>query len=154
MDRYLNDIHNSHDPLLQDSVEVDIAAPGGFILALQEPPWNTNTLTIPHLRGHFTFVDKSAKPKPRAAIYASKNLNLWACPEYTSKDMSTAIWVVNHKTIKKIYFVSLYSEDMSRHPAEARDPIVAPKLLSLVRRCRRENAEICILGDFNAHSHF
>ena len=117
---------------------MDDRAPEGFILGIQEPVWNSHTKTIPHLRGHYTFVDRGAKPRPRAAIYASNNLNLWAVPEYTSKDMATALWVVENEIVNKIYVVSLYSPDMSNEPAETREPIVNKKLTSLTKRCSSE----------------
>ena len=82
-------------------------------MALHEFPWNSKSKSIPHLKGHFIHVDKSGNAAPRAAIYASNNLNVWGVPKYTNRDMATIVWLVQGAPFKKIYVTSTYHMDHS-----------------------------------------
>ena len=108
-------------------------------MAVQEFPWNNKTKQIPYLKGHYLFVDNRSKLRPRAAIYASNNLDIWGVPQYTNRDMATAVWLVENAPFQKVYITSLYSPDMSATPQEQRPPVVSQQLLNLTKKCQREN---------------
>ena len=68
--------------------------PSAFIIGLSEFHWNKTSKLLPNFRGHKLIVDRSANPKPRAALYASANLDVWQCDSYTNRDIqdSSLAW--------------------------------------------------------------
>merc|ERR1712029_694771 len=83
--------------------EMDPRAPGGFIVGIQEPHFKFKK--IPGLRGHKLLIDSNHE-EPRAAIYYSRNLDIWGCGELTNRDMVTGIYTTPHG--QKIYISSIY----------------------------------------------
>ena len=121
-------------------------------MGLHEVPWNPRTKRIPNLKGHLLFVDRTAQPRPRAAIYASSNLDMWGVADYTSKDMATAVWLTKDAPFPKVYITATYHY-MSL-PHEARTPTIHPQLEALAAKCQREGAPLVTLADTNSHSVF
>ena len=131
----------------------DQSKPSAFLAGLTEFHWNKNTKTIPNLKGHKLIVDRSAKPRPRAAIFASSNLDVWQCDQYTGKDIATLCWLVQGAPFKRVYVTSVYMPDLSNDPDPAvrATPVINTKLEALVRRCIKEKAALVILTDSNSH---
>ena len=123
------------------------ASPSGFIFGIQEPWFFRNSLGS--LRGSHVIFDRSVDTV-KAAIVASRNLNLWQDPNFCSSSMATAQWNSGTK-FGTIYIVSLYCENPP--PEEGLREETVPKLLiKLVRKCRRESKHYIILADTNAWS--
>ena len=127
-------------------------APRGFIVGLHEFNWNPHTKVAAHLKGHKLHCDKSAHPKPRAAIFASNNLNVWGVPHYTNRDMATVVWLVDNQPFKKVYITSTYHMDTTNKPQGEKLPVISPVLQNLINHCKREKSELIILADTNSHS--
>ena len=125
----------------------DTIGPSGFIFALQEFYYNPKSQKLGHVAktGHPIHYDRTAK-KPRAAIIASKNLNLWMETDLSDADMVTCKYITGVKDMPEIYIVSLYAD------IEEKKNIVHPKLKGLLRKCRKNNIGCMILGDSNSHS--
>ena len=66
------------------------------------------------------FADRFAHPRPRAVIFASNNLDMWIEPDYTSKDMATAMWLVKDAPFSKVYVTATYHPDDSNLPKAQR----------------------------------
>ena len=109
-------------------------APGGFILGLQEFNWNAKTLAAQHLKGHLFHTDKTAKPYPRAGVFASSNLDIWGVPRFTNRDMATVVWLVKGMEFQKVYLVSCYHMDNSNNPDDRDSPVVDPLLVELIQQ--------------------
>ena len=127
--------------------------PDAFIVGLQEFSWNSHSKQITHLKGHLIHADKSAKPGPRAAILASKNMQVWGVPKYTNRDTATVMWLVEGAPFRKVYFVSSYHQDTSNEQDPARKkPVIDPIIEKLLVHSEREGSQVVILADTNAHS--
>ena len=127
-------------------------SPDGFVLALQEFNWNPRNKRAPHFKGHFFHTDKEAKPGPRAAIFASNNLDIWGVPQFTNRDLATAVWLVKGAPFQKVYIASCYHMDTTSEPDSRRLPVIDPLLDKLFDHCRAEGAQLVLLSDTNAHS--
>ena len=64
---------------LIESLGLGEGKPNGFMVGLTEFHWNPSAKTIPNFRGHKLIVDRSAQPKPRAALFVSalNERNCW-----------------------------------------------------------------------------
>ena len=126
----------------------DNKGPAGFIFGLQEPYINpkNNKLGPLEKAGHALLYDRTSL-KPRAAILASKNLNVWLETDLTDSDMVTCKYDTGNPDIPTIYIVSLYCD------ITITSDIVPRKLRSLLRRCQRTNEGCLIYADLNGHSH-
>ena len=114
-----------------------------FLLCVQEPPLHQGRIT--NFDGSHTLLyDRSAK-RPRAAIYASRDLNLWQVNEYTSDDLVTCLWKTGDTRIKEIYVASVYMDITF-------DTVWPPLLERLLAYCRRHEKEILLCADTNGHS--
>ena len=111
-----------------------------FIISLQEPPTKDGKILGLDKRNHI-FSDRSTN-RPRAAIYASKDLNLWLSTEYTSADIATCIWLTDEE---EIYVCSVYMDI-------TQDNVWPIQLEKLVTHCKRRNKKLLISADTNAHS--
>ena len=111
-----------------------------FLIFLQEPPAHKHKIVGTGFRIH-KFYDNTVE-KPRAAIIASQNISIWPVPRFTSRDVTTCIWM---KDGKEVYVVSAYFDITMRS--------VIPDLLQeLLHFCTREKKEVIIGADTNAHS--
>lgn len=108
----------------------------GFFMCLSEPPINAKTNEIIGLPTRNLFYDRSVKP--RSAIYASENLDLWPVTEFTTGDISTVILKTQDQ--EEIYISSVYLDITL--------PEVWPKILSkLLSHCKKRNKEVIICAD-------
>ena len=96
---------------VKTQIESDSEAPSGFMFALQECYFNprNSKLGVIEKAGHPLHYDRAAK-RPRAAIIASKNINLWLEADFTSGDYVTCKYITGVEDLPVIYFVSLYSD--------------------------------------------
>ena len=121
---------------------LDPSKPFAFICGLQEPYFNYKK--VPGLKGHTMIIDSSVE-QPRAAIFHSRCLNIWAVPEFINRDMCTGLFLLPNKT--KVYIVSLYlPSDVST------EDMIPGDLERLLGQVKREKAEILIMADTNAWS--
>ena len=51
-----------------------------------------------------------ADVNPRAYIYHHKDINSWACAQFTTSDLAATIWVTGNSTGQRIMLASLYWE--------------------------------------------
>ena len=131
--------------------------PEGWIVGIQEPPWNSVTSSIQHLKGHQMIFQRNGKERPMAALYISRNMNTMPCPQYTDHEMATALWLIKgNELFDKAYVTSVYFKDLTHLekgiPKNQRTPPVPRLLQNLMKRCKRENVPLIILADVNAHS--
>jgi len=111
-----------------------------FVICLQEPPTKNGKVSGFGLQ-HPVYYDVKCN-KPRAAIFASNDLNLWLLPEYTEGDMVSCVW---RNGEVDVVVVSVYMDI-------TKDCVVPPKLDRLVRTYQRKGVELLICADTNAHS--
>ncbi len=117
--------------------------PKSFIIGVQEPPVRDKRVT--GFSGtHNLFYDHTAD-RPRACIYASRDLNMWLVPDYTTGDMPTCIWKTMDSFLPEVYVVSVYMDITL-------DSVWPAQLERLLRRCQVRNKEVLILSDTNSHS--
>ena len=74
------------------------SGPCAFVCGIQEPFYKYKK--IPGLNGHVLLIDNTVE-KPRAAIFHSRNLNIWPVDEFTGQDICTGMLSTVHH--KKIY---------------------------------------------------
>ena len=118
------------------------SSPCSFVCGLQEPYYRNKK--IPGLRGHTLLIDGTVKT-PRAAIFHSKNLNIWPVNEFTDGDICTGVLTtIQHK---RIYISSVYLP----HEVAPKD-VIPEKLARLVSQAKREKAELILMLDANAWS--
>ncbi len=116
-----------------------------FILSVQEPPTRENNVVGLDTRHNLLF-DRTKKT--RAAIYASRNINLWLLPEFTGEDMVTALWrKVLGDSEGNLVIVFLYLDINSCE-------VVLALLGRLLRQADARQQEVIIYADTNAHSSF
>ena len=113
----------------------------GFLTFLQEPP-TTPKRVVGFSPNNHLFYDASAD-RPRTAIYASKNLNLWPVSEYTDRDITTCLW--KRQNERNVYVASAYMDIQDNE-------VISSKLLKLLQYCQRKNFDLLICADTNAHS--
>ena len=90
-------------------------------------------------------------PEPRAAIFHSKNLDIWAVPELTNRDMCTGLFIGPNK--ERIFIASLYlpSKGGDKKDVPLRE-IITEEINKLVRQVKKEKAELIIMADVNTWS--
>jgi ribonuclease HI len=114
-----------------------------FLVAAQEPSVYKGKVTNFPGKNLFT-APRNPDAQPRAAIWASSNLNLWQHPSYTSRDMVTVTWYQEKFEHPEIYITSLYLDITANS--------FPPQLQKLVRHCNQTFTPLLILTDSNAHS--
>ena len=145
--------HPNQEYTESKKLAMKLNTPDAFIVGLQEFAWNSHNLQVTHLKGHLIHADKSAKPGPRAAILASKNMQVWGVPKFTNRDTATVMWLVEGAPFKKVYFVSSYHQDTTNEQDPARKkPVIDPIIEKLLAHSEREGSQVVILADTNAHS--
>ena len=113
-----------------------------FMIAIQEPPvWENKVTGLSS--SNQVFYDRAANKRPRAALYAARDLNIWQVSEFTSPDMVTCLWKWDSDT--EVYVVSLYCDIRE-------DEVFPERLKKLLRRSNRQGKEIIICADTNSHS--
>ena len=111
-----------------------------FLIFLQEPPCKGKRLIYLD-RSHQVFYAQS-NVRPRSAIYASRDLNLWFSPQFSDGDITTCIW--RRKGTADCFIASVYLDIT----ADA----IPDSLERLVNHCRDNNIDLMFGADTNAHS--
>jgi len=111
-----------------------------FVICLQEPPVHKGKVSGFGSQ-HTLFYDIKCG-RPRTAIYASNDLNLWLLPGFTEGDMTTCLW---RNGGNDIVVTSVYMDITL-------DCVWPPKLERLIRTCQDKNQDLLICADTNAHS--
>ena len=140
LDQYLSDSLKKSESIKQVLGSLgnkESSKPSAFILGLTEFHWNKVTKTLPSFKGHKLIVDRSATPKPRAALYASANLDVWQCDSYTNRDMATLCWLVQGAPFKRVYVTSVYMPDHSKEsdPHLRRTPVITSTRIIAYKEC-------------------
>jgi hypothetical protein len=113
-----------------------------FLVALHEPcVYKGKVTTFPGIK--FTGTT-DPNLQPRAAIWASSNMNLWNHQEYSDRDMVTVVWNNPMLSSSQMYITSMY--------CDINLPMVSEKLQKLVTHCRLNDMPLLVLADSNAHS--
>ena len=121
-----------------NSKEKPLSPPAGFVIGIQEPRVYEGRIT--GLRGHRLLYDTSCKT-PRAALFHSRNLNIWPVGEYTDGDMCTGVYI-EAEFKPKIYITSVYC------PSDApMDEVISKKLFDLVKKVKNEKSQLIIMAD-------
>lgn len=113
-----------------------------FLICLQEPPTNKGRIVGFGSSGQLLY-DRSSK-RPRAAIFASRDLDIWLVPEFTNGDIVTCIWKTN-SIHRDVIVVSVYMDILD-------DEVLPKELIKLMRKAQRKDKEVIICADSNAHS--
>ena len=129
-------------------IKQDPRSLAGFVVGIQEPHFKHKK--IPGLRAHTLLID-SSHPEPRAAIFHSRNLNIWAVPQLTNRDMCTGLFVGPNK--ERIFITSLYlpSKGDDKKDVPLRN-IITEDIKNLLTQVKKEKAELIIMADVNAWS--
>jgi len=114
-----------------------------FIVGVQEPPFSNNRIRSFN-RENSLFYDHFAE-RPRAALYASRNLDLWPMSDYTDADMASCLWKTGNNDIPEVVVSSIYMDITN-------DEVCSSKLKKLTRFCHNKGKELLLLCDTNAHS--
>ena len=117
--------------------------PNSFLFALQEPWAPKNRIAGLGARFHLEY-DRTATRPPRAAIIASKDLNIWYMPEWSNPDQATCLWKTGNPILPNIYVTSIYCDITTS--------TISPLLARLTSYCQSVNKPLLICGDTNAHS--
>ena len=125
-------------PRTQDRLNNKITA---FLVSLQEPPTHGSKV-VGLGKGNHVFYDSSSE-RPRSAIYASRNLQLWLAPQFTSRDVVTCLWIWPNG--KEVMVTSVYMDILNRQ-------VIDNTLLKLLQHCRDKDIDLLICADTNAHS--
>ena len=115
-------------------------SPSAFLVAVQEPC--TFLQRVVNISGATVIMDSKADVI-RAAFICSVHLDIWPDTEFCSGDMVTCL--LKTKRYGEIYVVSLY--------CDAEEQPIPEKLRALLNKARRENKEVLVMGDLNAHSY-
>ena len=111
-----------------------------FLLFLQEPACKGKKLV--HIdRSHQVFYMHGAN-RPRSAIYASRDLNLWFSPQFSDGDITTCIW--RRIGSANCFVASVYLDITT--------DAIPDTLKRLVNHCRANNIDPLFCADTNAHS--
>jgi len=121
----------------------NIFAPKSYLMGVQEPPSYRGRIKS-FSRDGVLYYD-TLSDRPRAAIYASRDLNLWVAPEFTNGDMATCLWKTEDHTFSEVMITSVYFDINFAEVWPA-------SLGRLVRYCKKRSLELFILADTNAHS--
>ena len=111
-----------------------------FLTCVQEPPCQGKRV-VGFGNFHNLFY-ASDTDRPRTAIFASRDLNLWPVSEFTSQDLTTCLW---KREDSEIFVASAYMDIDNRE-------VVPDKLKQLLRHCRNRGKELILCADTNAHS--
>ena len=114
-----------------------------FVVGLMEPPIHNNRV-IGFGTSNQLFYDHNAE-SPRAAIYASRNTNLWLIPDLTNRDIVTCQLHRDQECGPDILLVSAYLDILFQ-------PVLPPMFDLITQRCRRNEYQLVIMADTNAHS--
>ena len=69
---------------------------------------------------------RGEQDRPKAAIYASSNLNIWKLSQFTDADLATTLWKTGKDDLPEIIVASLYL-DIGAHD------VIPPIFTRLVR---------------------
>ena len=108
---------------------------------LQEPATTTSGKLVSFPRGTQVFADGL---HPRAAVLATPDLNVWAIPEHTSRDVASCLWKTNSLQFPELIIISVYS-DITKDT-------ISPELQALVQYCGSTKTPYIIGADTNSHS--
>ena len=83
--------------------------------------------------------------RPRAAIFASRNLQLWPMQDYTDGDLVTCLWKLQGGRGREVIVASAYLDITLQ-------AVISEKLDKLLTYCSHKNLELMLCEDTNAHS--
>ncbi len=116
-----------------------------FLYCLQEPPVHGRRVVSLGRGQKLLYNGESGVP--RAAIYASRDLQIWPMQEFSSRDICTCLWKTGETKLPQIVVTSVYMDITF-------DSVWPKELDSLMLYCRRKKLDIIICADTNAHSGF
>ena len=133
---------NGHKSSTVSSIVVNkLASPSNCVAMLQEPFISNKS---PAGFGNSFQILHGGGDRPRAAIVATRDVNLWQRRDLSSPDVTTAIL----KTGKgNIYLASVYL-DITR----PLDRMFPEEMLTLVSKCHSRNLKLVLSIDSNSHS--
>lgn len=112
-----------------------------FLVFGTEP--NTSGLNVNGLNRRHTCISPTYD-SPRAYIYHSMNLHTWPLPEYSSRDVVTALWDTHNPRLGRLVNITLYWDILDED---------IPKACYKAAEYANQNGYKIILGsDTNAHS--
>jgi ribonuclease HI len=111
-----------------------------LLVFLQEPATHKGRL-VSFPAGCQTF----AGSKPRAAILASSDLNVWAMESFTTSDITACHWKTNQTSVPDIILISVYMDITC-------SSVISYDLTKLMEYCEREKIPPLLCVDSNAHS--
>ena len=131
-----------------EAAKADSRAPTAFVVGIQEPHFLYKK--IPGLKGHNLLIDTKAD-NPRAALFYSRNLDIWGVPEFISRDMATGVYV--NPQGQRIYITSLYMPDKYVDGAPVKpDEMITDEMVALMAKVKKDKADIIIMSDTNSWS--
>lgn len=116
-------------------------------IALIQEPWAHNGKLkglLPNIRGFHGQLE-DPKLNPRAAIIAHENVDIIPLPQFSNRDICTAIWTTksNNPCLQKIILISWYWHSQDDLPTILED---------LFRYLESNQFEYILCADTNAHS--
>ena len=112
-----------------------------FLFCIQEPPVREKKVTG-FGRSHRLLSDIKCD-RPRACIYASRDLNIWPLLEFTDGDVVTCLWKLDRT--REIVVTSVYMDILD-------DGVAWPILKKLLSYCKSQGKQLLLCADTNAHS--
>ena len=79
----------------------------------------------------------------RALIYYHRDLEVYPCPQFTGRDVASALWDVGLPGLPQIMLISLYWDQ--------KHSVVPQRFLDCLKSCSEKRIPIHIGGDFNSH---
>ena len=108
---------------------------------LQEPATTSKGKIESFPRGTQIFADGL---HPRAAVLATPDLNVWAIPEHTSRDVAVCLWKTSSLQFPEVIIISVYSDITV--------DTISTELQSLVEYCETSQIPYIMGADTNSHS--
>ena len=130
--------------LMQSTSNNQSGTPNSFLFSLQEPWAPRNRIAGLGSRAHLEY-DRTATRPPRAAIYASKDLDIWYMPEWSTPDQATCMWKTGNPIIPTIIVTSVYFDITAQSTVSA-------TLARLSEHCMCNSKPLLLCCDTNAHS--
>ena len=139
MDHLRSHLHTCSQP----STDNNVGPSKSFLICVQEPPVREGKI-ICFDQTHNLIYDRQTD-RPRAGIYASRDMNIWPMPEFTIGDMATGLWKTGDEDIKEVIVTSVYMDITLT-------TVWPPLLEKLLDYCRIRHKEVLICADTNGHS--
>ena len=89
-------------------------------------------------------IHRAPQVECRAAIYAHKDIPMWANHDLSDKDVSTCLWVTRDSSLNRVLLISCYWDRFLLSPP--------PKLIESIEFAQANNFKLMIGMDSNARS--